>query len=351
VWTRLCKRLPPEDDWQVWIDWYEERLRGGSRGEAYEIVFATVPEDKWKQGAKAANAWIREHLPPDPSAQTPPEPDPAALEQKAAPHVFRLDGARIVASPAVGAPDNARTTQSFLDARASASPNCRSAPLAPRPTLICAITSTTSPLCSTIRSTPSNSANSCRCGKISNPTMRTTTRPKAALSIPSTSSRPRQRREIAAPAGRAISEAKALVANQTELAFARDAETAARVQAALENLATTAASATQLVGESAVAALRTFEASERGSRTLADKIRKLTLGALDALTSPALSPGSETKRCAQALRRPRRQPGKSPQVSPRWSWFGTPRTERSYSAILSTISRRSRPPLAAPPTA
>ena len=47
----------------MWIDWYEDRLRGGSRSEAYELVFASVPLDVWKQGPTAANVWIREHLP------------------------------------------------------------------------------------------------------------------------------------------------------------------------------------------------------------------------------------------------------------------------------------------------
>jgi len=73
AWTNLKAALPAEQDWDVWIDWYEERLRGGSRGEAYEVVFASVPLDVWDKGPAAANAWIREHL-----------PSPAVDEQRSA---------------------------------------------------------------------------------------------------------------------------------------------------------------------------------------------------------------------------------------------------------------------------
>ena len=37
----------------VWIDWYEERLRGGSRGKEYEFVFANVPQEEWDRGPAA----------------------------------------------------------------------------------------------------------------------------------------------------------------------------------------------------------------------------------------------------------------------------------------------------------
>ena len=57
-WERLKAALPDDEDWGVWIDWYEERLRGGSRGEAYEVVFASAPQEVWDKGPAAANAWI-----------------------------------------------------------------------------------------------------------------------------------------------------------------------------------------------------------------------------------------------------------------------------------------------------
>ncbi len=61
-WTSLKTALPRGEDWEVWIDWYEDRLRGGSRGEDYELVFASVPQDEWDKGPAAANAWIKAHL-------------------------------------------------------------------------------------------------------------------------------------------------------------------------------------------------------------------------------------------------------------------------------------------------
>jgi hypothetical protein len=63
AWPQLRAALPVEQDWQVWIDWYEERLKGGSRGEEYELVFASVPQEEWDKGPAAANAWIKAHLP------------------------------------------------------------------------------------------------------------------------------------------------------------------------------------------------------------------------------------------------------------------------------------------------
>jgi len=61
-WAVLRAGLPKGEDWNVWIDWYEERLRGGSRGEAYELVFASVPLEVWDKGPANANAWIRQRL-------------------------------------------------------------------------------------------------------------------------------------------------------------------------------------------------------------------------------------------------------------------------------------------------
>jgi hypothetical protein len=62
-WARLQGALPRGEDWEVWKEWYEERLRGGSHGEAHEVAFASVPLDVWDKGPAAANRWIREHLP------------------------------------------------------------------------------------------------------------------------------------------------------------------------------------------------------------------------------------------------------------------------------------------------
>ncbi len=70
TWVRpavesLRVALPGDEDWDVWFDWYEQRLRGGSPGEAYEVVFGSVPQEEWDKGPAAANAWIKAHLPKD----------------------------------------------------------------------------------------------------------------------------------------------------------------------------------------------------------------------------------------------------------------------------------------------
>jgi hypothetical protein len=73
AWTAVKAALSPGGDWDVWIDWYEERLCGGSRGEDSELVFASVPQEEWDKGPAAANAWIKEHLPK--RRETPRGPD------------------------------------------------------------------------------------------------------------------------------------------------------------------------------------------------------------------------------------------------------------------------------------
>ena len=67
LWTNLKAALSPGEDWEVWTRWYDERLTGApSRGEAYELAFATVPLPEWEAGYAAANRWIKEHLPKEP---------------------------------------------------------------------------------------------------------------------------------------------------------------------------------------------------------------------------------------------------------------------------------------------
>lgn len=61
-WGRLRDTLPREDDWQVWIDWYQRRLDGFADPKDIELVFATVPKEKWNEGSAAANRWIKLRL-------------------------------------------------------------------------------------------------------------------------------------------------------------------------------------------------------------------------------------------------------------------------------------------------
>jgi hypothetical protein len=75
LWAKLLAALPPDEDWAVWSRWYHERLGGDpSRGEDYELVFATVPNEVWDQGPAVANRWIKEHLPKEPPPSNPTDP-------------------------------------------------------------------------------------------------------------------------------------------------------------------------------------------------------------------------------------------------------------------------------------
>jgi len=62
AWVGLQVAMPWGENWDVWFEWYEERVRGGSHGDAYELTFANVPLDVWNRGPAGANAWISEEL-------------------------------------------------------------------------------------------------------------------------------------------------------------------------------------------------------------------------------------------------------------------------------------------------
>ena len=62
AWAALKAILPEREDWGVWVDWYETRLRGEASDETHELVFATAPSHIWDRGRTTANAWIRRHL-------------------------------------------------------------------------------------------------------------------------------------------------------------------------------------------------------------------------------------------------------------------------------------------------
>ncbi len=73
------------EDWDVWIEWYEDRLNGVSvEGKAdLEIAKIESLEQNWKKGAKVANAELRRIT----DFYEPPQP----AEQQTGPH-FALDG-------------------------------------------------------------------------------------------------------------------------------------------------------------------------------------------------------------------------------------------------------------------
>jgi hypothetical protein len=106
-WWILQTAIPREDDWQVWIDWYNRRLNGASDLVEIELVFATVPDKERAAGPAAANKWIKERLeelrkqdsrPPSPDPPPPPQP----IENLPSPFTFGRNTAgqmTIVAGP------------------------------------------------------------------------------------------------------------------------------------------------------------------------------------------------------------------------------------------------------------
>ncbi|MBI1203537.1 MAG: hypothetical protein GC182_13605 [Rhodopseudomonas sp.] len=60
-WLRLKSALLVlGDDWEVWTDWYEARLRGGPANEELELARVMIDDDIWDQGPKVVNAHIKE---------------------------------------------------------------------------------------------------------------------------------------------------------------------------------------------------------------------------------------------------------------------------------------------------
>jgi hypothetical protein len=84
------------DDWEVWIDWYENRLSGRPSADAdLDIACAMLPNDLWEQGPKAVNAEIRRRMEASPHTvrEAPSELIP---HQGAGPH-FTLGPAGMIA--------------------------------------------------------------------------------------------------------------------------------------------------------------------------------------------------------------------------------------------------------------
>jgi hypothetical protein len=101
AWELLRIAIRRTDDSDVWNQWYEDRLHGGSRGEAHEIVFAMVPEETRKMGQWAVNVWIKGQLPEE--SETAPELPPP-LSNLESPFAYNWTAALKVA--AVPGPQN-----------------------------------------------------------------------------------------------------------------------------------------------------------------------------------------------------------------------------------------------------
>src|SRR3954454_12067058 len=61
AWNRLKGQLLNLDqNWEVWTEWYEDRLHGQPANESLELARAIIPDEIWHRGPAAVNARIRE---------------------------------------------------------------------------------------------------------------------------------------------------------------------------------------------------------------------------------------------------------------------------------------------------
>jgi hypothetical protein len=63
AWADLEQALlDANEDWEVWTDWYEARLKGGTADQVLEIARAGIPDETWKTSPKPVNAQIKSWL-------------------------------------------------------------------------------------------------------------------------------------------------------------------------------------------------------------------------------------------------------------------------------------------------
>jgi hypothetical protein len=73
-WNQLKRELIETDHgWEVWTQWYEDRLAGRIRSDAQEFVYAAVPNELWAQGPERVNAWIFNEIEIEPTRKRIPD--------------------------------------------------------------------------------------------------------------------------------------------------------------------------------------------------------------------------------------------------------------------------------------
>ena len=61
-WAQFKEELPEDEGWQVWVDWYEDRLVGRSACETLEFQRVTIADEDWKRGPIHVNAIIQRQI-------------------------------------------------------------------------------------------------------------------------------------------------------------------------------------------------------------------------------------------------------------------------------------------------
>jgi hypothetical protein len=99
--------LAADQNWDVWIDWYEARLAGDAANppnEALEVARATIPDEVWKRGPVAVNAEIKRLI-----------DEHQNLQQRPAAFQFRVVDDKIDALPEDARPLDPETARDFYD--------------------------------------------------------------------------------------------------------------------------------------------------------------------------------------------------------------------------------------------
>lgn len=59
-WREFCEALEAQgEDWDVWTNWFQDRIAGRPGIEALEVERALIPDAEWKKGPKHVNALIK----------------------------------------------------------------------------------------------------------------------------------------------------------------------------------------------------------------------------------------------------------------------------------------------------
>jgi hypothetical protein len=62
-WIQLRRELIKVGvGWEAWVNWYEDRVRGDTRSDAWELAYVQVPEEFWADGPARVNTWIQRQI-------------------------------------------------------------------------------------------------------------------------------------------------------------------------------------------------------------------------------------------------------------------------------------------------
>ena len=86
AWAQLKRALlAAGEDWEVWTDWYEDRLVGRSANWRTELARTKIDEEIWRQGPKVVNATIRRIIDDQQGLSTEPAKDEDRLDHPTIP--------------------------------------------------------------------------------------------------------------------------------------------------------------------------------------------------------------------------------------------------------------------------